>query len=85
MPLIGAVGAISLGAAAMYLSSGGSGAGALKIEPKIDLSDQTVVVPVSFFSFSWVWCLRKSVKRFRTYILNMSRDKQVESSNWFPF
>jgi hypothetical protein len=47
MPLLGAVGAISVGAAAVYLtSSGGSDKGAINIEPVIDLENQSVVIPV---------------------------------------
>lgn len=50
VPLIGAVGAISLGAAAMYFTSGGSNrSGYTKIEPIVDLSSQTVLVPVREF------------------------------------
>lgn len=50
VPLIGAVGAIGLGAAAVYFSSNAAGRGDyMKIEPVVDLGNQTVIIPVRKF------------------------------------
>lgn len=50
MPIIGAVSAVGLGAAAVYFTSGGgSQDGFLKVEPIVDLKKQTVEVPVRKF------------------------------------